>query len=194
MPPIQPQQPYQFQSSASNFEQSPQVITFNSRSENPKPNVWNQSDLPNQELVRGEIYPLHLSWRTASTILQMTFLTMNFPLNTCSIVSVFRTLSLQTPIFRTLITPDHSLVSKLSGTRSENVGRDTLPKKRAKKSRLSGTTTRPGAILMAEGNVWYLLQFRGLRSRPFSPPSNLMLLRRVSVGENRSTNITAITL
>jgi len=62
MPPIQSLQPYQFQSSANNFEQSPQVITFNSRSENPKPNVWNRSDLSNQEFVGGEIYPLHISW------------------------------------------------------------------------------------------------------------------------------------
>ena len=55
MPPIQPQPPYQF-----HFEQ-PQVITFDSQSENPQPNVWNPSNLPNEELVEGEIYPLHFA-------------------------------------------------------------------------------------------------------------------------------------
>ncbi|KIM36667.1 hypothetical protein M413DRAFT_449015 [Hebeloma cylindrosporum] len=55
MPLTQTQQPYQFQSSANNFEQSPQVITFNSRSENPKPNVWNQSDGSSQHIVGDDI-------------------------------------------------------------------------------------------------------------------------------------------
>lgn len=151
MPSIQSQQPYQFQSSANNFEKSPQVITFNSRSENPKPNVWNQGDLSNQELVVGEIYPLHISWQIASNVLQTTFLTMDLLLNKRSIVSGFRIPSPQTSILRTLITHDPSPVSKSSGTRSVNVARDILPKKRAKKSRPSGTTTKRGAISMADG-------------------------------------------
>lgn len=152
MPSIQSLQPYQFQSSANNFEQSPQVITFNSRSENPKPDVWNRSDLSNQELVGGEIHPLHISWQITSNTLQTTPVDPLL-LNKCSIASGFRTLSLRTPILRTLITLDPSLVSKSSGTRSANVARDTLPKKRAKKSRPSGTTTRRGAISMADGYI-----------------------------------------
>lgn len=152
MPPIQSLQPYQFQSSANNFEQSPQVITFNSRSENPKPNVWNRNDLSNQELVGGEIYPLHISWQITSNILQTTPMDLLL-LNKCSTASDSKTLSLQTPILRTLITPDPSLVSKSSGTRSANVARDTSLKKRAKKSRPLGTTTKRGAISMADGYV-----------------------------------------